>query len=148
MQKYGISLVVIIQVILAGWGVPGRAQDATGFQVIVNPANPLTTISKAQLSKLLLKKEMKWENGKDVLPVDLKANSKTREVFSAEIHGRPVSAIKAFWQKMIFSGRQIPPPEIESDQAVIDYVSGHPGAVGYISSKTAITRVKKLEVIK
>jgi len=148
MQKYCIFLVLLIHVILAGMGGPGRAQNLTGFQVIVNADNPLTTISKAQLSKLLLKKEMKWENGKDVLPVDLKENSKTREEFSTQIHGRPVSAIRAFWQKMIFSGRQIPPPEKESDQAVIDYVAEHPGAVGYISSKTAITRVKKLDVVK
>jgi ABC-type phosphate transport system substrate-binding protein len=142
-----IICVLLLQLVFAGSGSQSRAQNQTNFQVIVNPENPLTTISKSQLSKIFLKKELKWENGKEIQPVDLKENSKVRQVFSEKIHGRPVSAIKAFWQKMIFSGRQIPPQEKESDPEVVSYVAEHPGAVGYVSPKTLLSRVKIIQVV-
>jgi hypothetical protein len=57
-----------------------------------------------------------------------------------------VQAVKSYWQQVIFSGRGVPPPELESDEAVIRYVLRFPGAVGYVSGTADVRGVKVLAV--
>jgi hypothetical protein len=57
-----------------------------------------------------------------------------------------VAAVKAYWQQRIFSGRGVPPPALDSDQAVLEYVASHPGAVGYVSGAAAVGSTKVMSV--
>ena len=56
-----------------------------------------------------------------------------RRIFSERVLKRSVAAVRNYWQQRIFSGRDVPPPEVEGDEAVVAYVAEHPGAVGYVS---------------
>lgn len=122
-----------------------RTEEAGGFKVVVNRANPVTSVTQNQLSGLFLKKTP-WPSGTPVLPVDLPEDAAVRRAFTEAIHGRPVSAIKAYWQQKVFSGRGVPPPEESSDGAVIAYVRGNPGAVGYVSEGAAAGDLRVLPV--
>ena len=51
---------------------------------------------------------------------------------------RPLAAVRAYWQQRIFSGRDVPPPELDTDQQVIDYVMRYAGAIGYVSGTTPL----------
>ena len=111
--------------------VDGRAQ---GYQVVVNSANPVTTLGTEQLAEIFQKKSTEWPNGQAAVPVDLPADAPARQAFSEAVHGRPAAAIKAYWQRLIFSGRGVPPMEKASDEEVLAYVAANPNAVGYVSS--------------
>src|SRR4029079_8031091 len=100
------------------------------YRVIVNPNNPVTTISKSVLSKMLLKTQTAWSNGNRILPVDQRATAKVRDVISRAVHGRSAMVIKNWWSQQIFAGKGVPPPELTSDAKVIAYVIANPGAVG------------------
>jgi len=45
-----------------------------------------------------------------------------------------VEAVRRYWQQCIFSGRSVPPPELDSDEAIVRYVAKYRGAVGYVSA--------------
>ena len=128
-------------------GPPLAAQEES-FKIIVNRDNPVSEMTKKEVSNAFLKKNSKWGNGVTIMPVDLVSTSGTRAVFSKDIHERKVSAIKAYWQKQIFSGRKIPPAEKKSDREVLRFVQDNPGAVGYISAATGTSgfRVKTIKV--
>jgi len=134
MFKKVILLLPVVALCCLGSGSMAGAEP--GFQVVISADNPTESISAKNLSKLFFKKTVKWDNGKEALPVDLSADSPARELFSTGVHGRDVSAVKNFWQKQIFSGRSVPPPELASDKEVLEYVGAHPGAIGYISAGT------------
>jgi ABC-type phosphate transport system substrate-binding protein len=110
-----------------------------GYNLVVHKDNPVSSLSKKEVSNLFLKKVSKWSNGESVQPLDLVETSPVREKFSREIHGRKVSSIKAYWQKQIFSGRKIPPPEKKSDLDVIAFVQDNAGAIGYVSSRVNLS---------
>jgi ABC-type phosphate transport system substrate-binding protein len=116
----------------------------------VHVSNPTKQLSKQELSQLFLKKVTQWKDSHEaVLPIDLVDNSPVRQKFSESIHGREVAYIKAYWQKQIFSGREVPPEEKKSEEEVLKYVSENPGAVGYIAAATKIdayTNVKVVEI--
>jgi hypothetical protein len=119
-----------------------HAQEDVSYRIIVNVANPDSTLTKDQVSKLFLKKVSRGENGKKVLPVDLSRTSLVRQKFSQEIHGRKVAAVLAYWQSQVFSGRGVPPEEMSTDEEVLNYVRSNLGAIGYVSSAAKLDKVK------
>jgi len=62
-------------------------------------------------------------DGETALPVDLRSDSSVRRKFSESVLKRSVAAIRSYWQQRIFSGREVPPPELDSDAAVLRYVA-------------------------
>ena len=111
--------------------VPTGAQQAS-FVVVVNATNPASNIPKSELAALFTKKTQEWEDGTPVYPVDLPGEDPTREAFTLAIHGKSPRAIRAYWQQQIFAGRQVPPPERDSDEQVLTYVRTTQGAIGYV----------------
>ncbi len=127
-------------------GLPFEAQVKDSFVVIVHPDNPAKSVSKKKVSRLLLKELPKWDGGLTAEPVDLDSKSDVRKAFSRDVHGRSVSSIKNYWQRQIFSGGTVPPPEVASDNAVISHVKSNRGAIGYVSAGARLDGVKVLDL--
>lgn len=141
------TLAIAMALLLAAGAVRSlAAQDDDGFVVIVHPATTVSTISRAELSKIFLKRLRTWEDGSRAMPVNLPPESPLREAFSRRIHDRSVVNIEVYWKRQIFSGRSVPPPEARDDVAVVAYVRRTPGAVGYVDSRTAIEGVRRLRL--
>ena len=139
---------IILASVLAATGVfamQAQAQQA-GYRVIVHKDNPTTALSAKDISSYLLKRKSRWDHGVAVDPIDLDPESEVRKAFSREVHGRSVSSIKNYWQRQIFSGREVPPPEVASDAEVIAHVKANPGAIGYVSASARLDGVKVLDL--
>ncbi|MDB4890388.1 MAG: hypothetical protein JWL61_2243 [Gemmatimonadetes bacterium] len=132
----------VASVALAALPAAARAQD--GFVLIVNRANPVSTLARDEASKLFLLKRRKWASGQTAQPVDQVESSGVRRLFSNGIHLMDVPSVKSFWQEIVFSGKGEPPPERASDEEVLAFVRATPNAVGYVSSATLTIGVKIL----
>jgi ABC-type phosphate transport system substrate-binding protein len=119
---------------------------AVPFLVIVHSSNAETSLTKSEVSHLFLRKVTKWKDGHSVLPIDLVEGSPIRRSFSRAVHGRDVPAIKNYWQQQIFSGRGVPPREMDSEEEVVRLVAQTPGAIGYVSTATALRNVKIVKI--
>ena len=133
---------LVFGLLLASMPAVAGAED---YKVIVNSANPTSSVTTGQLSGLFLKKTP-WPHGQAVVPVDLSEDSPVRRSFTSAVHARPVAAIMAYWQQKVFSGRDVQPPEQASDAEVIAFVRANPAAVGYVSADAAVNGVKVLTV--
>jgi hypothetical protein len=122
------------------------AEGEPGFRVIVHQECRTSKAPRRFVANLFLKEATRWEDGQAARPVDLKPDNALRRRFSEAVLNRSVSAVKSYWQQRIFSGRGIPPPELESEQAVLEYVATHRGAVGYVSPAADTSKVKVLRV--
>jgi ABC-type phosphate transport system substrate-binding protein len=138
------SALALAALAFSGLALPTPPPGA--YVVIVNPANGLASIDRAYLQDIFLKKITRWPDGEAVRPVDLAANSPVRDRFTEELLGRSVDAVKAYWQQRIFSGRDVPPPELDSSEEVVAYVLRHPEAVGYVARATKLSGAKILAV--
>ena|SRR5438874_4375358 len=116
-----------------------------GYKVIVNSSNPLVSISRDNVSRIFLKKTTKFPNGLGASPVDLSVNSSTRESFSKDVHGKPASAVDAYWQQLIFSGRDVPPAQ-KSEGGAIEFVRSNENGIAYVSAGADTAGVKVVKV--
>lgn len=145
MRKINERLVAWLVVVLSAMALPSHSQQ--DFVLIVNAANPASSISQDELGRIFLKKMAKWQDGVRIEPVDLGAGSSVRARFSQSVHGKETAAVKAYWQKMIFSGREVPPPELGSAAEVVAFVGSHRGGVGYVPEGTDLgERVKRIRL--
>jgi len=126
-------------------GAPAQ-ETAAGFRVIVHAQNSTPSATPASVSRWMLKKSMAWADGTPVEPVDLDERSALRDAFSQSIHGRSPQTIVTFWQRQVFSGRDVPPPVVATDDAVVAYVRRRPGAIGYVSTAARLEGVRELTV--
>jgi ABC-type phosphate transport system substrate-binding protein len=138
----GLSLAVGV---LAGRRT-AHAESTPDFRVIVHPDNPSTTLTRDFLIDAFLKRTTRWNDGEMIRPVDQRPDSLARRRFSDSVLQRSVAAVKSYWQQRIFSGRELPPPELDSDEAVVAYVMKHRGAVGYVSGSAKLDRAKPVQI--
>ncbi len=123
------------------------ATRASGFVVVVNDQNAVSAMSRAQVARYFLKKISRWDSGAVAMPVDLPADSPVRVAFTRRVLAKSVSSVRAYWQQQIFSGRDVPPPEKPSDDAVLEFVQVNPAAIAYVSPNVALPRgVRVLDV--
>ncbi len=120
----------IAAALVAGSGRADAASD--GFQVIVNPDNPVSEVERSFLRDAFLKKTSSWSNGETVRPIDLNKKYPVREAFCRDILKKTLPQLKRYWNQQIFSGKGVPPPELDSEKAIIAYVLANKGAVGYL----------------
>lgn len=120
--------------------------SAQGFKVIVNQGNATTELPSAVVTRLFLKQLAKFPDGGTAQPVDQAKSSATREVFTKEVLGRPLSGVESYWQQQIFSGKDVPPPSKPNDDEVIAFVKANPGAIGYVSGGANTSGVKVVTV--
>ena len=142
MRKILVTLLVLGAFCLAG----NAGAETRGYKLVVNKVNPASTLDKAEVAKMFMKQSTKWASGLAIEPVDQSPSAGVRERFCADVHGKPVGAIQSAWQRIIFSGRGLPPPEVGSDEAVLAFVAEHPGGIGYVGDGAATDRVKVLDV--
>lgn len=143
-----LGLLVLGLLVLAPFSA--TAQDAgAGFKVIIHGDNPLDSMSAKELSKVFLKKTKQWpiEQKLRIEAYDLDDDADAREAFTRAIHGKSVSAIQSYWQRKIFTGKDVPLDEVDSDAEMMEKVAAEPGAVGYVSASTQlISGIKELSV--
>jgi len=133
-----LTLVLLAGAVLCAW--PARGGDPD-FKIVVHPERP-AQVERAFLVDAFLKNVTRWPDDETIRPVDQRPDSPTRRKFSESVLKRSVPAVKTYWQQRIFSGRGVPPPELDSDEAVVRYVESHPGAVGYVSGGAAVGKAK------
>ncbi len=119
-----------------GWRTTAIARD--GIAVIVHPDNPVDELGFLQLRDLFAGRVVEWaaigsQPGLgEVQPVSREEGSGTRAAFEA----------------LVMEGERVTPAAIvaPSSQAVVEYVAGHWGAIGYVSVGYASPAVKMLRI--
>ncbi|HEX3693974.1 MAG TPA: phosphate ABC transporter substrate-binding protein [Polyangia bacterium] len=141
-------LVALVLAVAAAAPVLSHAAGSSSYRVVVNPQNSATSVDRKFVVDAFLKKITRWPDGEIIRPVDLSPDSPARGRFSDEIIKRSVSAVKSYWQQLVFSGREVPPPEMDSDEDVIRYVLRFPGAIGYVSGAANAEHVKVVTILR
>ena len=141
-----IRAILVLFVFVAAFCGDRAPSVAAGgwYRVIVNPANPMDELDRRFLAEAFLKKSTRWPNDDLIRPVDLNPGSAVRRAFSDDVVKKSVSTVKSYWQQMVFSGRGVPPPEMDNEDEVVSFVLKNRGAVGYVSPATNLLGAKIL----
>jgi ABC-type phosphate transport system substrate-binding protein len=110
--------------------------------VVVSAKSPVGTLSKAQVEDLFLGKTFRFPDGAPAVAIDQAEGSAVRDEFYNKVVGKSAAQIKAYWSKIIFTGRGQPPPSVSNTIELMKRLSVNPAAIGYIDSDLLNDSVK------
>lgn len=137
MRNIAMKSVVLIATAFASFGT-AQAEVV----VIVNPKHAAVSMTAAQVADLYL--------GKDgsLVPFDLKEPATLRNEFYQKVAGKDAAQVKAIWARLVFTGKQQPPKEMDSAAQVIKQVAGSEKAIGYVDKSAVDGSVKAVLTLK
>ena len=71
-------------------------------------------------------------------------NAPERTEFHKAVTGKSTSQFKAYWAKMVFSGKGVPPKELASPAEMKSTLAEHPNMIGYIDKSMVDGSLKVL----
>jgi ABC-type phosphate transport system substrate-binding protein len=111
----------------------GAVADADADVVaVVSAKSPITALSKSQVADLFIGKVSRFPNGLQAFPVDQAEGSSLRDEFYGKVVGITAAQLKAYWSKIIFTGRGQPPPTVSNTIEMKKRIRDNPAAIGYI----------------
>ncbi|MCC2616403.1 phosphate ABC transporter substrate-binding protein [Aestuariibacter halophilus] len=113
--------------------------------MVVHPSNG-ADLSQTQVQRLFLGKEKKFSDGSAATPINLTNGHPLRESFDTEVIGRSSNQVAAYWSKLVFTGKGVPPKEMDSPAAVIAAVAADASAVGYVDAADVTGDVKAISI--
>ncbi len=115
---------------------------AAEISVIVHPDNTISSIKEKATKKIFLGKSKKFPSGGKAVPIDQAGGSAVRDDFHSKVTRKNAAKLKAYWSRMVFTGKAQSPKEVADDAAVISKVSGDSKAIGYVDSGSVNDTVK------
>jgi ABC-type phosphate transport system substrate-binding protein len=114
----------------------GSAQRLMADEVtVVSARSTVTTLSKSQVADIFLGKTTRFPDGSPALPIDQAEGTPARDEFYTRMTGKSAAQMKAYWSKIIFTGRGQPPKAVASGSDTKKLVVANPNAIGYLEPK-------------
>ncbi|ALZ77246.1 phosphate ABC transporter substrate-binding protein [Rheinheimera sp. F8] len=109
--------------------------------VVVHPSNA-ASLDQAEISRLFTGRGTAFNNGSKATPFNLAEAAPARAEFDTKVLGKSSSQMKAYWSKLVFTGKGTPPKELATDADVKAAVAADPAAIGYIDAAAVDATVK------
>lgn len=113
-------------------------------KVVVNSAAADASITADQAADVFLGKVSSLPSGHKTVPVDQGEGSAPRNEFYDKVTKKDAAQLKAYWSRLIFTGKGQPPKELSDDAEVLQLVSSNPNIIGYVSGSANTSGVKVL----
>jgi ABC-type phosphate transport system substrate-binding protein len=111
---------------------------------VVSARSPITALSKAQVADIFLGKSNRFPDGAQATPIDQPESSSLREEFYDKVTGKSLAQLKAYWSKIIFTGRGRPPKTASGSAEVKKLLAENVLAIGYIEDTQVDPSVRVL----
>lgn len=113
-----------------------------GTVVIVDKDSDINQLSQEEIRDIFLGKINTFPNGKLAVPLDLSQDSEARQTFLNKIVQRNESQLRAYWSRLIFTGRGKPPKTVDDEYELVMRVADDPNLIGYVSTDAIDDSVK------
>jgi len=111
--------------------------------VIVHPSNS-ATVDQAEITRLFTGRGTTFSSGSKATPLNLAESVAARGEFDSKVLSKSSSQMKAYWSKLVFTGKGTPPKELNSDAEMKAAVAADANAIGYIDAAAVDGSVKVL----
>lgn len=128
-------------VILLFFGLTCSWASYAEVVVVVNPQNPIQAMKIDEVRDIFLGQSGEFPGGDLAIPADLPEGA-TRDAFYMKVADKSPQQMRAYWLKLIYTGKGIPPQKSSDSAALKKLISKNQGVIGYIDEKEVDNSVK------
>jgi hypothetical protein len=118
------------------------AQSRPNLVLVVNNANQVDALSRKQIIDIYMGRFSTFPNGIKADPLDFPGGSIERQTFYEILVGKNEKKIKAYWSRLLFSGRAIPPEVLSPKSEIISTVAIGLNTIAYMDAKDVTPEMK------
>lgn len=107
-----------------------QAAAYADIAVIVHPSQGIT-ISQDDINRVFMGRAGDIA-GETFIPINLVDSHPAKAQFDQNVLGRSSSQVKAYWSRLVFTGKGSPPKEVSSETEVMALVAKNPNIIGYV----------------
>lgn len=111
---------------------------------VVSAKSPVTALTRSQVADLFLGKTTRFPNGTQAVPIDQDEGLPARDEFYATFAGKSAAQVKAYWAKIIFTGRGEPPRSVSSAAAISKLLATNSQAIAYLERSAVDANMRVL----
>jgi ABC-type phosphate transport system substrate-binding protein len=115
-----------------------------GVVVVVSSKSAVSAMTKDQVADIYLGNSKNFPNGAPATAVDLPESASERSDFHKAVTGKSTTQFKAYWAKMVFSGKGVPPKELATQAEMKSAIAEHPNMIGYLDKSMVDGSLKVL----
>jgi ABC-type phosphate transport system substrate-binding protein len=146
-RKQWTALGAVLVLLLACGLFAQQPAPGTDVAVIVNPLNPVESISSVELRKIFTGEKQSWSGNQPVFVVVRAPEAHEREVLLLRVLHMTESEYKQHWVKKVYSGEaRREPLAIMSNGMQLEAVRAEKGGIALISLQDVHPGVKVLKV--
>jgi hypothetical protein len=108
----------------------------------VSSKSQITALSKNQIMDIFLGKRTRFPDGSSAIPIDQAEGSATRDQFYTRLADMSPAQVKAFWARIIFTGRGQPPRTVATGLEAKRLLIADPNAISYIDQSLVDSSVR------
>ena len=123
------SSLIVLGALMASRGL--RADEVA----VVSARSTVTTLTRSQVADIFLGKTTRFPDGGQAVPIDQSEGTPARDEFYTRITGKSAAQMKAYWSKIIFTGRGQPPRAVPSSSETKKLLVANPNAIGYVEPR-------------
>jgi ABC-type phosphate transport system substrate-binding protein len=112
---------------------------------VVSAKSPITSLSKSQVTDIFLGRATRFPDGTPAVPIDQAEGTAVHTEFYASFTGRTDTQVKAYWSRIIFTGRGQPPKAVSSGDVLKKLLANDPHAIGYLDRSAVDGSVKVVD---
>ena len=115
-----------------------------GVVLVANPDVQEGSLSQKDVQQIFLAKKKSLAGGS--VKIATQKNKAVHADFLESYVKKTPSQFSSYYKKLVFTGKGKPPKAVADDAAMLSYVSGTSGALGYVSDGAANDTVKVIPV--
>lgn len=116
--------------------------------IVANPGTKVSALTVDEVKDYWLGKNPAWPDGTKAVVMDQDESSKVRDDFYNAVFFKSPSQVKAFWARIVFTGKGTAPQTLRDNAAIKKWVAETPGALGYVDATAVDGSVKVMIKVK
>lgn len=122
------------------------AGQAWAVDVVVNPGNPVTRLSRQELLAIFTMRQRNWPDGTPIVVFVQNRQSIVHARFCKDLLNLFPHQLQTTWDRLVYSGSGRAPIELKTAQALAEKLATTPGGIGYMESSDSDSQAKTVIV--
>jgi ABC-type phosphate transport system substrate-binding protein len=120
--------------------------------LVVNVRSSIQQLTREEVINIFMGRYRKAPNDTTILPLDQEGDAAARRLFYRELINKSLEEVNAYWARLVFAGRTVPPMPVKGTPELLDKLVNDPNAIGYVernvlNSPEGSSRAKNLRVV-
>lgn len=131
-QSRGAALLLALALLSLGFALLAPASARAEVVPVVSARSSVTALTRNEIADIFLGRRARFPDGATALPIDQGEGSQARAEFYRRYADMTPAQLKAFWSKIIFTGRGEPPQAVSSARQLRHLLAVHQDAIAYL----------------